>query len=183
MPATFFINGANWAKGIDDESGPYPAILRRIVSEGHQLGSHTWSHADLSGLSTAQRFDEVSRLENLLQRVVGLKPRYIRPPYASCANGCLEDLEGMGYHVVNFDLDTKDYVNDSEGQIQVSVEKFRNELGSDSKAHSAIVLAHDVHFWTVETLTKDMVETARLRGFRLVTVGECLGDVGGGWYA
>ena len=89
----------------------------------------------------------------------------------------------MGYHVVNFDLDTKDYENDSEEKIQGSVDKFNSELGWNTQTDSAIVLSHDVHFWTVERLVQEMVATVRQRGFRTGTVGECLGDEGGGWYA
>lgn len=181
--ATFFVNGANWVSGIDDESTPYPNILRRMLSEGHQIASHTWSHTDLSSATTAVRVEQVTRLEDLLLRVVGVRPRYIRPPYAACENGCLEDLEGMGLHVVNFDLDTKDYENDSEGAIQVSVNKFNNELGWNTATDSAIVLAHDVHRWTVERLVEEMVGTIRNRGFSTGTVGECLGDPESGWYA
>lgn len=181
--ATFFVNGANWVSAIDDESTPYPGILRRMLSEGHQIASHTWSHLDLTTASTAQRVEQVTKLEDVLLRVVRVKPKYIRPPYATCENGCLEDLEGMGYHVVNFDLDTKDYENDSESGIQVSVNKFNSELGSNPATDSAIVLSHDVHRWTVERLVDEMVGTVRARGFRTGTVGECLGDPESGWYA
>ncbi|KAL0474147.1 hypothetical protein QR685DRAFT_570105 [Neurospora intermedia] len=181
--ATFFVNGANWVSGIDDESTPYPSILRRMLSEGHQIASHTWSHLDLTTATTAQRVEQVTKLEDVLQRVVGIKPRYIRPPYATCENGCLEDLEGMGLHVVNFDVDTKDYENDSQAGIQVSVDKFNNELGSNPQTDSAIVLSHDVHRWTVERLVGEMVATLRARGFGTGTVGECLGDPQSGWYA
>ncbi|KAK3952239.1 hypothetical protein QBC32DRAFT_146261 [Pseudoneurospora amorphoporcata] len=181
--ATFFINGANWVSGIDDESTPYPSLLRRMLSSGHQIASHTWSHLDLTSASTAQRVEQVTLLEDTLQRVVGVRPRYIRPPYATCENGCLEDLEGMGYHVVNFDLDTKDYANDSPQGIQTSVDKFNGELGRDVSTDSAIVLSHDVHQWTVERLAEEMVKTVRERGFRTGTVGECLGDPQSGWYA
>ncbi|KAK3386240.1 hypothetical protein B0T20DRAFT_494042 [Sordaria brevicollis] len=182
VPATFFVNGANWVSGIDDESGPYPGILRRIVSEGHQLASHTWSHADLSGLSKEERVEEVEKLGDVLERVVGVRPRYIRPPYGSCDDGCLQDLEGMGVRVVGWGVDTRDWENDEETEIWGSVDKFERELGTDPAGESAIVLGHDVHRWTVEVLVGEMVRVARGRGFRLVTVGECLGDGGEGWY-
>lgn len=50
--ATFFITGINLGKGsIDSEATGYPALIRRMAAEGHQIASHTWSHADLSTVS------------------------------------------------------------------------------------------------------------------------------------
>lgn len=38
MPATFFVNGDNWANILSDSS---KALVRRMLAEGHQIGSHT----------------------------------------------------------------------------------------------------------------------------------------------
>lgn len=39
VPATFFVNGANWDNILSDRS---QALVRRMVAEGHQIGSHTY---------------------------------------------------------------------------------------------------------------------------------------------
>lgn len=54
--ATFFVNGDNFARGhIDDRATQWPDILRRMHRSGHQIGSHTWSHADLTYLDLEAR--------------------------------------------------------------------------------------------------------------------------------
>jgi peptidoglycan/xylan/chitin deacetylase (PgdA/CDA1 family) len=64
--ATFFINGENWSRGVGDSSTPWPDILRRMDLSGHQIGSHTWSHADLSSADSPLREFQVYELEKTL---------------------------------------------------------------------------------------------------------------------
>jgi len=45
IKATFFVNGLNYNLITDP---PIAAIVKRAHDEGHQIGSHTWAHADIS---------------------------------------------------------------------------------------------------------------------------------------
>jgi len=45
-----------------------------------------------------------------------------------------------------------------------------------------ITLAHDIHLDTVHGLTQFMIDKARQAGYKLVTVGDCLGDPKSNWY-
>jgi peptidoglycan/xylan/chitin deacetylase (PgdA/CDA1 family) len=103
------VTGINLYKSsIDDESTQWPAMIRRMVAEGHQLASHTWSHQDLSAITKAQRYEQMVKLEMATSNIVGKFPTYMRPPYSSCtaASGCEQDMADLGYHVSYFDLDT-----------------------------------------------------------------------------
>jgi peptidoglycan/xylan/chitin deacetylase (PgdA/CDA1 family) len=103
------MTGINLYKGsIDDESTAWPALIRRMAAEGHQLASHTWSHQDLSAITKAQRHEQMVRLEMAMSNIIGKFPTYMRPPYSSCsaASGCQQDMADLGYHVSYFDLDT-----------------------------------------------------------------------------
>jgi peptidoglycan/xylan/chitin deacetylase (PgdA/CDA1 family) len=60
MKATFFVTGRNLYKGsIDDVSQPWPAMLSRMIADGHQIASHTWSHQDLSAITKEQRYEQM----------------------------------------------------------------------------------------------------------------------------
>ncbi|TIC89407.1 Chitin deacetylase [Colletotrichum higginsianum] len=62
--ATFMITGNNNAKGeIDDAAFPWVSTIKRMYADGHQIASHTWSHADLCKITSAQRRDEMYKLE------------------------------------------------------------------------------------------------------------------------
>ncbi|KAL7628272.1 hypothetical protein AAE478_002471 [Parahypoxylon ruwenzoriense] len=184
--ATFFITGINNGKGeIDDTSLQWPSIIQRMHSENHQIASHTWSHADLSEITSERRRDEMIKNEMALRNILGFIPTYMRPPYSSCtaASGCQSDLAALQYHVIYFDLDTADYLNDSPSLIQNSKDNFDEFfVGLSPDSDDALVIAHDIHEQTVHNLTEYMLQGIQSRGYRAVTVGECLGDPVSNWY-
>lgn len=184
--ATFFITGVNNNKGqIDDPSTPWPAVIRRQHADGHQIASHTWSHADLSAITPAQRRDEMVKLEMALRNILGFLPTYMRPPYSSCTaeSGCEKDLEDLGYHITYFDLDTQDYLHTKPELIQTSKDIVTQFFDGKSAANfDALAIGHDIHFQTVYNLTEYMLSTVTQKGFKFVTVGECLNDPVSNWY-
>ncbi|KAK8027637.1 carbohydrate esterase family 4 protein [Apiospora marii] len=184
--ATFFMTGVNNNKGqIDDPATPFPAVIKRQHADGHQIASHTWSHADLSVITSAQRRDEMVKLEMAVRNILGFVPTYMRPPYSSCTaeSGCERDMEQLGYHVVYFDLDTQDYLHTAADQIQTSKDIVSQFFaGQQSAAFDALSIGHDIHFQTVYNLTEFMLQTVSQQGYKFVTVGECLNDPVENWY-
>ncbi|KAH8889531.1 glycoside hydrolase/deacetylase [Thozetella sp. PMI_491] len=184
--ATFMVTGNNNAKGqIDDTSLPWPDLLKRMYNEGHQIASHTWSHADLCNITSAQRKDEMYKNEMAIRNVLGMFPTYMRPPYSSCTAecGCEADMASLGYHVVYFDVDTQDYLNDSPTLIQNSKNIWDQAIASKTPAtDDELVIGHDIHEQTVYNLTEYMLKSLVDKGFKPVTVGECLGDAKENWY-
>ncbi|KAI1386959.1 carbohydrate-binding module family 18 [Hypoxylon trugodes] len=184
--ATFFITGINNNKGeIDDTSLPWPSVIQRMHIDNHQIASHTWSHPDLSTLTSAQRKDEMIKNEMALRNILNFIPTYMRPPYSSCtqASGCENDLAALKYHVIYFDLDTMDYLNDSPSLIQNSKNNFDGYFqGKSSNANDALIISHDIHEQTVHNLTEYMLQGLQSRGYKAVTVGDCLGDPVENWY-
>jgi peptidoglycan/xylan/chitin deacetylase (PgdA/CDA1 family) len=124
----------------------------------------------------------MTRLEKALIDILGFYPSYLRPPFASCDWDCQADMAELGYHVLNFDVDTKDYENASPAAIQTSIDKFAWAISGDPALSSYIVLSHDVYAQTTDTLLRFMLETIEREGFKAVTVGECLGDPVQNWY-
>ncbi|XXG98712.1 casein kinase 2 regulatory subunit [Hypoxylon texense] len=184
--ATFFITGINNGKGeIDDTSLQWPSVIQRMYSENHQIASHTWSHADLSAVTSARRRDEMIKNEMAFRNILGRIPTYMRPPYSSCTeeSGCQDDLAELQYHVVYFDLDTDDYDNDSPTLIQNAKDNYDEFFeGTSPSTDDALVIAHDIHEQTVHNLTEYMLQGLQTRGYRAVTVGDCLGDPVANWY-
>ncbi|CAJ2513434.1 Uu.00g015530.m01.CDS01 [Anthostomella pinea] len=184
--ATFFITGVNNAKGqIDDTSIAWPGIIKRMHAENHQIASHTWSHANLSAVTSARRRDEMHKNEMAFRNILCPIPTYMRPPYSSCTtdSGCEADMAELRYHVTYFDLDTADYLNPSPSQIQNAKTNFDAFFeGKSPVADNALVIGHDIIEQTVHNLTEYMLLGIQSRGYRAVTVGECLGDAAENWY-
>ena len=72
--ATFFVLGSKVAA--------HPDLTRRIVAEGHELGSHTHTHVDLGG-PTWRRDLDLGLFQKTMAGVRGVHSRLLRPPYSS----------------------------------------------------------------------------------------------------
>jgi peptidoglycan/xylan/chitin deacetylase (PgdA/CDA1 family) len=93
VKATFFVVGTM--------AQSFPEIVKREYAEGHQIGSHSWSHQDLEASTETVRQSEVLMNEQSFIDILGFFPTYFRPPYTSCGPNCLRVLGQWGYHVVS----------------------------------------------------------------------------------
>lgn len=185
--ATFFITGANIAKGQIDTTPALTATIKRMHAEGHQVASHTWTHLDLSAIDATQRKNQMIKLEMALRNILGIFPTYMRPPYSSCtaASGCEKAMADLGYHVVYFDVDTDDYNQLTTAKIENSKKWFKGNItanGAVAATSDWLGIAHDIHELTAYSLTEYMLKTLTDLGYKAVTVGECLGDPVANWY-
>lgn len=152
---------------IDDPSAPWGAILKRMYNAGHQVGSHTWGHQDLSLITPAQRKDQVVFNEMALNNVLGVVPTYMRPPYSSCNADCNKLLGEFGYHITIFDIDTEDTV--WKGSTVIPEGNFAGNLSLIPERR--LVISHDIVPETANVLTESMLRKIRDAGLKAVTVG------------
>ncbi|KAK2001398.1 polysaccharide deacetylase [Colletotrichum falcatum] len=185
VTATFFVAGNNKGKlRMDNPDTAWPEIMRRMHAAGHHIASHTWTHRNLNLVNSTIQRTEIIYNEMSFRNLFGWIPTYMRPPYLECdaGSGCQNLLRTLGYHIINVNIDTKDYMYDSPETIQTAKDRFSSGVSTNTAANSYIELSHDVHYQTVFNLTQFMIDTAKARGYRLVTVGECLNDPKENWY-
>jgi peptidoglycan/xylan/chitin deacetylase (PgdA/CDA1 family) len=70
--ATFFMVGSS--------AEAHPELVRRVVAQGHGLGSHTWSHPELLGLPFTQLLRECRQGRQAVERAAGRPVPAYRPP-------------------------------------------------------------------------------------------------------
>jgi cellulose synthase/poly-beta-1,6-N-acetylglucosamine synthase-like glycosyltransferase/peptidoglycan/xylan/chitin deacetylase (PgdA/CDA1 family) len=106
--ATFFVVGAKVNR--------YPGLARRIVAEGHELGVHTFTHADLATVPAWRRDLELGLTRNAIAAATGRTARLMRPPYSSTPDSvtpaqfaAMRSAAAAGYLVVLADRDTEDW--------------------------------------------------------------------------
>lgn len=180
--ATFFITGNNNGKGAIDTTAPYPDLIKRMVAEGHQVASHTWSHYSLTDSSSDLRKSQMVKNEMALNNIIGMWPTYMRPPYSQCSqeSGCWADMQALGYHRVYFDLDTQDYLNPLPSQIQNSKNIVQQALAAPG-VQDYLSIQHDIVQQSVGNLSSYYFDLIQKKGWKGVTVGECLGDDKANW--
>ncbi|MFI7153045.1 bifunctional polysaccharide deacetylase/glycosyltransferase family 2 protein [Nonomuraea sp. NPDC050022] len=166
--ATFFVVGSKVAK--------YPELARRIVAEGHELGSHTYTHAELATVPGWRLRLELSLTQKALAGATGLHTALVRPPYSSTPEAItgpqwesMKALAAEGYLVTLTDLDTKDWSRPGTRKIVTS--------SLPAGGRGAIVMMHDSggdRRQTVEAVDLVLKEVAG-KGYRAVTVTKALG--------
>ncbi|KAI5848420.1 hypothetical protein BZA05DRAFT_420297 [Tricharina praecox] len=138
VKATFFITGNNLDKGAIDTTSTWSSVIQRMYDEGHQIGSHTWTHADLSTVTENTRRYEMIRNEQAFLSILGRYPTYMRPPYISCNTACQTTMAALGYHVIIWDLDTDDYNNVTPELIQNAKNNVDNALAENWDSYMSI---------------------------------------------
>jgi peptidoglycan/xylan/chitin deacetylase (PgdA/CDA1 family) len=133
--ATFFFNGNNWdciynADRISDIKYAYAA--------GHMIGSHTWSHADLLGITNAQLEDAMFRVEEALSRILGIKPAFMRPPFGDYDDNVQSIAAGRGQSLALWDWDT----GDADGNTTAQSEAVYTDM-VNAKITAGVVLEHE----------------------------------------
>ncbi|KZL63549.1 chitin deacetylase [Colletotrichum incanum] len=177
IKATFFLVGTNGNNGVANPA--YTPLLKRMLGAGHQLASHSWSHKDFNTISRDQQVDELVKNEEIFAKTLGIVPTYFRPPYTHCDDKCISTLNDLSYHVTDYNLDTKDWVDGGANSKQTYSSAINSANPSSS---SFIALAHDIQSFTVNGFVQYMIDVAKEKGFEFTTVGECLGDPASNWY-
>ncbi|KAH8550644.1 hypothetical protein BGW37DRAFT_521314 [Umbelopsis sp. PMI_123] len=180
IKATFFVNGDNfWDL---DNNIHAQNVIKQAYSSGHQIASHTWSHANLDELSRDEIENEIMRLENTLMRIIGVRPTFVRPPYGNSDKHVTKVLNHLGYTVVNWSVDSKDY---ETHRLSSEMHNYHRGLGPSDDSKGGIGLEHDefssllpkqVYKQTVEELADSVINYAHRRGYKLSTVAECFNE-------
>ncbi|KAI8293444.1 chitin recognition protein [Colletotrichum sp. SAR11_240] len=179
--ATWFITGNNIGKGMINAN--YVSTIQRMIAEGHQVASHTWSHENLDSLTLSQRKNQMVYNEIAFTDILGFYPTYMRPPYSICGSECQGQMADLGYHITYFDLDTQGYLHTDPSQIGVSVNLWDQAMQAKSPCNGSYLhIEHDIHQQIAQVLTPHILDSVVANGWRAVTVGECLGDPVENWY-
>ncbi|MGV3659054.1 MAG: polysaccharide deacetylase family protein [Prosthecobacter sp.] len=154
--ATFFVLGSNVQR--------YPELARRIVQEGHQIGNHSWSHANFGKLSDAKARSEIRRTHDVIVKTCGRAPTVFRPPYGILnARQRAWIQREFGYRVVLWDIDTEDWKLSSTSAI---AGRITQGLRSDRQN---VILAHDIHPRILPAL-KALLPRLRSDGFKALQI-------------
>ena len=158
VPATFFVMGQEIEK--------QPELATQIVAAGHELGNHTYSHANLDRVNWRRAFDELRRTDRLLREV---DPRFqgmFRPPRGRLGTAGAAYAVRHGRPAVMWTLDSGDH------RLQ-GHEPLIERLAAAPLAGGDILLFHDDNAFTVQALAP-IIENLRERGFSFCRVSDLL---------
>ena len=143
----------------------YPEYVEKIVSAGHEMGTHSRTHSYMSKLSKADIQDELNTSSLAIERLTGQKVTLFRPPYGDYNNTLIDTCNEMGIYPIQWDVDSLDWKNLSGTEIAMRV---INGVKSGS-----IILGHNNGFHTAEALPL-IFSTLKNRGYEFVPISELI---------
>lgn len=182
VPATFFVVGENALT----ERG----LLQREVQEGHEVGSHTYTHPNLATVDRTRTLFELNATQRLFQAFTGRTLKLFRAPFfgdaePTTADEILPVWEGQnrGYVSVGLHVDSEDWqrpgvptiVNNVMSRVLTAPATCNDQ--SDAQCSRNIVLLHDSGGDRSQTVAAlpIIIDTLRARGYRFVPVSELAG--------
>ena len=153
---SFFVG----AGALDDEDVP---VLKRAIEEGHALENHTIGHNRLTSLSVDEGAAKITEVDDWLYEKVGVKTKYIRPPFLDVNTTAYSAMEKAGMKAAFGGPCPQDYNNPSVDYKELYYEK---NLGD-----GVISLNHEHYIDNVETIRR-LLEHFTALGYEFVTIDE-----------
>ena len=149
---TFFVLGNRISHNED--------VLKKAYANGHEIGSHTYSHRDLKNLDLKSIQTEFNKTNKLIESVIGIEPIYLRPPYGSI-NDKVKSQVMM--HTICWNVDSLDWKVKNKDKVKDNIVKNVKD--------GSIVLVHDIYEESVYGALEAMKELKK-QGYNFVTITE-----------
>ncbi|HXZ46066.1 MAG TPA: polysaccharide deacetylase family protein [Pseudolabrys sp.] len=150
---------------IGKHAGWHPEILKQVAEAGHTIGSHTWSHKDLSKLSEQEGKDEIEMGIAAVSIALGNKPvgPFFRFPALRHPPELLKYVGERNLGVFSTDMDSFDFKMRKPEQVIASVMKKLEKHGK------GIILMHDFQQATAHA-APELLKKLKDGGYKVVQV-------------
>lgn len=159
VKVTFFMTGG-WVE-------KYPDDVKAIAKAGHDLGNHSENHKHMSQLSKEQCAEEIMKVHEKVKELTGTEMMLFRPPYGDYNNTLIEATRDIGYHCIQWDVDSLDWKDYGVDSIIKTVCNHKH-LGNGS-----IILCHNGAKFTKDAL-EAMITGLQEQGYEIVPISQLI---------
>ena len=156
VKATFFLLGK--------EAEQYPDLVKEIHGDGHLIGIHSYEHVNLGACGSQIACEQVSKTDEILYKLTGQHPDYIRPPYGRWCDALEEQFQLIE---VLWDVDPLDWNCKDAGTVKRRI--------LNKAEDGAIILLHDASASSVQAAL-DVIDSLTKEGYEFVTVDALIAD-------
>jgi peptidoglycan/xylan/chitin deacetylase (PgdA/CDA1 family) len=150
---------------IGKHAGWHPEIMKQVAAAGHTVGSHTWSHKDLSKVNEQEGKDEIEKGFAAVSIALGNKPvaPFFRFPALRHPPELVKYLGDRNVGIFSTDMDSFDFKMRKPEQVVQSVMKKLEKHGK------GIILMHDFQQATAKA-APDLLKKLKDGGYKVVQV-------------
>ena len=171
VPAAFFVVGIEAINNLP--------LLKRIYTEGHEIGNHTFTHPNIAAVSTERAATEIESTRLLIEAVVGRSTVLFRAPYNADAEPTTEvELKPIAlskqqnYYTIGESIDPNDWEEDitADSIYERTVRQY------ETNPDKGIILLHDAggnRQATVDALPR-IIHYFKAKGVQFTTIAGLL---------
>jgi peptidoglycan/xylan/chitin deacetylase (PgdA/CDA1 family) len=170
IKVTFFTVGAP----LLDTSNNLTNVYKQMLTEGHQIAYHSYTHPPLEGLPTLAAIDwEINEDIKAVDATLGIRSTYFRPPFGTEGARIRQRLAATipGAKFIAWSVDVQDWLWAFTDTPEKQVENFQNDVNKGGN----LVVMHYLYESTVSYLPQ-FIDIAKKTGKQLMRVDQCLED-------
>ena len=157
VKATFFVVG-DWVE-------KYPESVKALSDAGHEVMSHSDTHAHFNALSAQEIVADLTAAGEKIAAVTGKTPTLFRPPFGEYDDHVIATVRGMGIEPIQWDVDSLDWKDYDAATITKRV--------TEGVQPGSIILFHNAALHTPEALP-GILEYLLSEGYQVVPVGQLI---------
>ncbi|MFT3731645.1 MAG: polysaccharide deacetylase family protein [Hyphomicrobium sp.] len=154
--ATFFMVGEMVAV--------HPEIVKEVASQGHTIGTHTWSHPNVARLTLPEIQHEVEATFDIVQKN---SPEPVAPffryPYLSSSKLSEDYMKSRNIGQFAVDIDSSDW------RVRGSAPVISRVMAGLKARGRGIILMHDIHKWTADAVGQ-LLTKLKAGGYKVVAL-------------
>jgi peptidoglycan-N-acetylglucosamine deacetylase len=158
VKAIWFINGMYIQRADGTMNEEAVSFLKEIHEKGHMIGNHSFSHPDLTTLSSSKLNEEIKKNSDLIEEIIGEKPTFLRPPFGQYNDNVISVAKQHGMLTTNWSVGALDWE-------YTESEKVKNQIISTMHP-GAIILSHDLP--QTEKALQSTIEEIRKMNYHFV---------------
>lgn len=161
VKGTFFVMG-RWLVYPDKEN---QEKLKEICKRGHEIGNHSYTHADFKNINKDKMIKEIKDTEKVIKEITGITTELFRFPSGHYTQDGVKVAQSLGYEAIQWDVDSIDWK-------QLGLEQEYNRVIKKAKSGS-IVLFHNNGRHTPKNLER-IIPALQNQGYKFVPVGQLI---------
>ena len=143
----------------------YPEMTKRIAAAGHEIGNHSATHPNMGSLSKSEVIKEIKDTHDKIKELTGQTSTVFRPPFGDYSNTLITTCNELGYHVIQWDVDSLDWKDLSSSAIYDRVMK--------QVSPGSIILFHNNGKFTAEAV-EPIIKELKSQGYKIVPISQLI---------
>lgn len=141
----------------------YPDLVKKIYDEKLDIGNHSKNHLNMPKLAIDQIKEELSYVQNEVEKLVNDKPKFFRAPFGDYSNEVIDAAAEMGLKPIQWDVDSLDWKGIGSREI---VDRVLSKVKNGS-----IILFHNNSDHILDALPI-IILSLKNKGYQMVNLSE-----------